>query len=671
MKKGKEENRIYGVDDYKSENRKDPMLNSYDKELRNPSSNQLREVGRNKLVRKKKREYQNEIQENPFSISSSRNNNQENVLPSVSSLSHDKSNAPDEKRKAYSKRTVRLGTIRYQLLRPSQVEVLSRPEVARKRVACQLFFLNHYISLIDYYKLRKERFNQFVHFSEELKASKQKKLWKEHCGRERAFLRKRRTKVQSNHFDLLVKLGQGGYGSVWLAKKKDTHEFVALKMMKKAVLQQMGEVRHILTERDVLTNTNSEWLIKLFYAFQDQSFVYLAMEYVPGGDFRTYLAMHGLLRERQTRFYLAEMFMAVNEVHKLGYTHRDLKPENFLIDRNGHLKLGDFGLSTGIVNSAQIRKLRKNLASAEAPQSGYLTQKQRRNIYRAFLERNGYRANSIVGSPEYMAPEVIYGDGYDKTVDYWSLGCILYECAVGYPPFSGTTTQETWTNLYFWKDVLQRPEKNKNDEYEQSAVCISDDAWSFILRCLGEPEMRFQSMGEIQKHPYFSKIHWNHLRSHGRPPFIPHLSDPLDTSHFDDFSNEAVMEAYRDVYDKKRIMEEKMYKRHEVVNQRPFQGFTYKHRTSHLKPAKQQEEGEEEPEWKKKKKKKKEESSRKKKMAKNRVDRNELAALSNSTDTTPLYHELKAEKKRHGGKKKLHPNDYLRRKEKDYYEVLF
>ncbi|WBW74365.1 meiosis specific serine/threonine protein kinase (NDR family) Mug27/Slk1 [Schizosaccharomyces osmophilus] len=663
MKRSKEAAHNYGIDDYKTGNLKGPMLNSYDKELKNPFSNQLREVGKNKSIRKKKREYQNEIQGNPFANSNLRDNDQENVLPSVSSLSHDKTNVTDEKGKPYSKRTVRLGTIRYQLLRPSQVEVLSRPEVARKRVACQLYFLNHYISFIDYHKLRKERLNQFAQCSQDLKASKQKRLWKEHCGRERAFLRKQRTKVQNNHFDLLVKLGQGGYGSVWLAKKKDTHEFVALKMMKKAVLQQMGEVRHILTERDVLTNTNSEWLTKLFYAFQDQSCVYLAMEYVPGGDFRTYLAMHGLLRERQIRFYLAEMFMAVNEVHKLGYTHRDLKPENFLIDKNGHLKLGDFGLSTGLVNSAQIRKLRKNLAIAEAPKNAYLTQRQRKNIYKAFLERNGYRANSIVGSPEYMAPEVIYGNGYDKTVDYWSLGCILYECAAGYPPFSGATTQETWTNLYFWKDVLQRPEKSRNDQYDKSAVCISDNAWSFILKCLGEPEMRFQSMSEVQKHPYFSKIHWNHLRSHGRPPFIPHLSDQLDTSHFDDFSNEAVMEAYKDVYDKQRMMEEKMRKCHGFVNQRPFQGFTYKHRTSQLKPAKQEEGNE----WKKKR-----ESKPKKKKTKDRVYRNELAALSNSSsEAVPLYHELKAEKKRQGGRQKLHPNDYLRRKEKDYYEVLF
>ncbi|EPY51992.1 AGC/NDR protein kinase Mug27 [Schizosaccharomyces cryophilus OY26] len=619
MRKGKKEADNYDIDDSKSGHLKFPMLNSYDKELKDPSSNQLREVNKNKVIKKKRREYQNENQGNPFVVSNTGDDDQENALPSLSSLTHDKANVADERNKAVSKRTVRLGTIRYQLLRPSQVEILGRPEVARKRVACQLYFLNYYINFIEYYKLRRERLNQFTECTQDLKTSKQKKLWKEHRGRERAFLRKRRAKIQSNHFDLLVKLGQGGYGSVWLAKKRDTHEFVALKMMRKAVLQQMDEVRHILTERDILTNTNSEWLVKLFYAFQDKTSVYLAMEYVPGGDFRTYLAMHGLLREKQIRFYLAEMFMAVNEVHKLGYTHRDLKPENFLIDKRGHLKLGDFGLSTGL-------------------------------------------ANSIVGSPEYMAPEVIYGKGYDKTVDYWSLGCIFYECAVGYPPFSGATTQETWTNLYFWKDVLQRPEKIRNGQYDKTAVRISDNAWSFILKCLTEPEMRFQGMSEVQKHPYFSKIHWNHLRTHGRPPFVPHLSNQLDTSHFDDFSNEAVMEAYKDVYDKQRIMEEKLRKRQACINQRPFQGFTYKHRTNHLKQPKPEEGND----WKKKG-----ENVSRKKKTKDCVYRNELALASDSSETVPLYKHLKAEKKGNNEKNKLHPNDYLRRKEKDYYEVLF
>jgi non-specific serine/threonine protein kinase len=143
-------------------------------------------------------------------------------------------------------------------------------------------------------------------------------------------------------FRIIAQVGQGGYGSVYLARKADTNEVCALKKMRKGTLAKMDEVKHVLVERDILTAVKTPWLVRLLYAFQDKEHVYLAMvrfnylgriftdgsqEYVPGGDFRTLLNNSGVLKEEHARFYAAEMFAGVNELHKLGYIHRDLKPE--------------------------------------------------------------------------------------------------------------------------------------------------------------------------------------------------------------------------------------------------------------------------------------------------------------------------------------------------------
>jgi serine/threonine protein kinase len=132
--------------------------------------------------------------------------------------------------------------------------------------------------------------------------------------------------------------------------------------MSKKLLVKLGEQSHILTERDILTKTNSPWLVRLLYAFQDMDNVYLVMEYVQGGDFRTLLNATGVLHEPHARFYFAEMAQAVFTLHDLGYIHRDLKPENFLIDSTGHIKLTDFGLSRGKLSGEVVDGLKKKVS---------------------------------------------------------------------------------------------------------------------------------------------------------------------------------------------------------------------------------------------------------------------------------------------------------------------
>jgi serine/threonine protein kinase len=305
-------------------------------------------------------------------------------------------------------------------------------------------------------------------------------MWSKYTGRERANLRKRRVRLRHADFQILTQVGQGGYGQVFLAQKKDTKEVCALKVMSKNLLFKLDEVRHVLTERDILTTAKSDWLVRLLYSFQDDKNIYLAMEYVPGGDFRTLLNNTGVLSNRHARFYIAEMFCAVDALHQLGYIHRDLKPENFLVDSSGHVKLTDFGLAAGFLAPAKIESMRIRLEKASdtpVPFGKPMDQRtvaERREGYRTMREKDVNYAKSIVGSPDYMAPEVLRGEEYDYTVDYWSLGCMLFEALTGFPPFAGATADETWRNLNHWREVLKRP------VWEDPSYFLSNRTWGFI-----------------------------------------------------------------------------------------------------------------------------------------------------------------------------------------------
>jgi cell cycle protein kinase DBF2 len=219
-------------------------------------------------------------------------------------------------------------------LTAEDMEKLNKPAVKRLANVTQLYFLDYYFDLLSYTHARQKRLDAFkTHVSPTQPDHDQ--LWKDYQGRERALLRSRRTKMGYGDFQILTQIGQGGYGSVFLACKRDTREVCALKVMRKKLLFKLDEVRHVLTERDILTTAKSDWLVRLLYAFQDESSIYLAMEYVPGGDFRTLLNNTGVLHNRHARFYISEMFLCVDALHTLGYIHRDLKPENFLIDGTG------------------------------------------------------------------------------------------------------------------------------------------------------------------------------------------------------------------------------------------------------------------------------------------------------------------------------------------------
>ena len=268
------------------------------------------------------------------------------------------------------------------------------------------------------------------------------------------------------------------------------------------------------------------------------------------------------------------MFASVDSLHQLGYIHRDLKPENFLVDSTGHMKLTDFGLAAGMLSPIKIESMRiklQEVGDTSVPFGVPLEQRsmaERREGYRALRQSEVNYAKSIVGSPDYMAPEVLRGEEYDFSVDYWSLGCMLFETLAGYPPFAGATVDETWANLRNWKKVLRKP------QYDDPNYYLSPRTWDLITRLVASKEKRFRGVSEIHSHAYFAEVDFNKLREQ-RAPFVPELDSETDAGYFDDFSNEADMAKYKEVHDKQNALEN-MADRDEKMSKGLFVGFTFR-----------------------------------------------------------------------------------------------
>lgn len=448
-------------------------------------------------------------------------------------------------------------------------EVLSDPKVKRLANITQMYFLENYFDMLNYIRARRQRYAKIQAELAHLDPKERNATYKSYLGRERALLRKRRTKLKYGDFDILTQVGQGGYGQVYLARKSDTKEVCALKVLNKRLLLKLDEIQHILTERDILTQASkSDWLVKLLYSFQDSEHLYLAMEFVPGGDFRTLLNNTGTLNSRHTRFYISEMFMALDALHQLNFIHRDLKPENFLITAEGHIKLTDFGLAAGQISNQLIENLKQRLDKVKNLDVPYMSVSERKNAYRAARIQEPNYANSIVGSPDYMALEVVQGQPYDHTIDYWSMGCMLFEAMVGYPPFSGRSTDETYANLQNWRRSLRRP------QYDTGEPALSDRTWDLVQHLITSPSQRYRSFEQISRHPYFAEVDWANIKSQ-RPPFVPDLEGDDDAGYFDDFDNEADMAKYQEVMNK-RTQLESMADAGSLCS-RDFVGFTFKH----------------------------------------------------------------------------------------------
>jgi len=356
---------------------------------------------------------------------------------------------------------------------------------------------------------------------------------------------KKAKKVTIEDFKTIKIIGRGAFGEVRVVRKKDDREVFALKTMRKKDMIDKNQVAHIRAERNLLSAAESPWLVKLLYSFQDDIYLYLVMEYCAGGDLMTILMREDILTEDQTRFYISELAEAIHGVHKLKFVHRDLKPDNVLISNKGHIKLSDFGLAKSFSSEDNvISQYQKDSKNFKDGQGGEFKKPQKK------YKRNRALMFSTVGTPDYIAPEVFSQKGYGEGVDWWSLGVILYECLVGYPPFYAEEPLQTCRKIVNYKRTLKIPPE----------AGLSKAAKDLIYKLICTHKTRIGYSG-ITKHPFFAKCPWGKLETM-RPPFIPDLKDGVDTSNFDDF-------------DEQQDLPTQHVKTESAAQNKPFVGFTF------------------------------------------------------------------------------------------------
>lgn len=302
----------------------------------------------------------------------------------------------------------------------------------------------------------------------------------------REMVRDGHEKAEPSHFELLKVLGQGSFGKVFLVRKvagKDSGTLYAMKVLKKATLKVRDRVRTKM-ERNILVDVEHPFIVRLHYAFQTEGKLYLILDFLRGGDLFSRLSKEVMFTEEDVKFYLAELTLALDHIHKLGIIYRDLKPENILLDTEGHISLTDFGLS-------------------KQP-----------------LEKEKSMAYSFCGTVEYMAPEIVNKRGHSFAADWWSFGVLMFEMLTGTLPFQGANSKETMTQIL--KSKLGMPNN------------ISPEAQS-LLRLLFKrvPKNRIGS-AEIKSHVFFATIDWDALyKKEIRPPFKPAVSQTDDAFYFD------------------------------------------------------------------------------------------------------------------------------------------
>ncbi|KAF9787801.1 Pkinase-domain-containing protein [Thelephora terrestris] len=327
-------------------------------------------------------------------------------------------------------------------------------------------------------------------------------------------------------FDLLTVIGKGSFGKVMQVRKKDTQRVYALKTIRKAnIASRPGEITHILAERTVLALVNNPFIVPLKFSFQTPDKLYLVMSFVNGGELFYHLQREGKFDEHRSRFYAAELLCALEHLHGFNVVYRDLKPENILLDYTGHIALCDFGLC------------KLNMSETE-------------------------KATTFCGTPEYIAPELLESQGYTKTVDWWTLGVLIYEMLTGLPPFYDENV-----NIMYQR-ILSDPLNFPPD--------ISSEAKSVMTGLLQrDPKRRLGNHGgdEIKKHPFFARyIDWSRLMAKKiQPPFKPSVESVLDVANFDsEFTNEMAQDS---VVEDSHLSE---------TVQDKFRGFTYNPANEHL-----------------------------------------------------------------------------------------
>ena len=294
--------------------------------------------------------------------------------------------------------------------------------------------------------------------------------------------------MNKNCFDFLYIIGRGGFGKVWKVRLKQTNELFALKEMSKMkIIDRRSEIS-IMSEKTLLSKLNNPFIVNMYFTFQDFSTLYLVMDLLTGGDLRYHLAKKKHFSERETKFFIANMLLALEYIHSKNIIHRDIKPENLVLELNGYLRITDFGVA------------KKN-------------------------ERDNSSETS--GTPGYMAPEVILVQNHSFPSDFFALGVIGYEFMLGHRPYLGRSRKEI-KQLILYKQARLNESDIPNSWSLESADFINK-----LLKRKPDKRLGYNGIKELKSHIWMRDINWNALkRKEISAPFIPsHHKDNFDKNY--------------------------------------------------------------------------------------------------------------------------------------------
>lgn len=293
-------------------------------------------------------------------------------------------------------------------------------------------------------------------------------------------------------FDRIKTIGTGSFGRVMLVQHKLDRKYYAMKILDKQKIVKMKQVEHTLSEKRILRATSFPFIVNLTYSFKDTSNLYMVLEFINGGEMFSYLRQIGRFSEPQGRFYAAQIVLVLEYLHNLDIIYRDLKPENLLIDGQGYLKVTDFGFAKHVPG----------------------------------------RTYTLCGTPEYLAPEIILNKGYNKAVDWWAFGVLLYEMTAGYPPFFADQPIQTYEKIVAGKV-----------RYASHITVDLKDLLKNLLQV--DITNRFGNLrngiNDIKGHKWFNDTDWLGIfEKKLEAPFLPKCKGPGDPGNFDDYDEEPL-----------------------------------------------------------------------------------------------------------------------------------